>query len=242
MTMATKPNTDGASTNRRAFISQVMTAVPLSIGVGLLFDPLPAKAAGGDERLFRANPLTNPMLEKIRIWEQAEADELKYGGELEMGDAGNKGKVDAYPRLLVPILQIASELHDIEQKVRDADQWGDVQQILKQTKYQKIGFKKIFNAFGDNIYYSDPDRANVYLGGGATPTNEQSLAYLLRNDILTNIESLQAEVDYLIQHPDESAEDLYAYATGASKAMEKYLAVIPPDQLKRAKELFEASS
>ena len=63
----------------------------------------------------------------------------------------------------------------------------------------EVEAKKTFNAFADNIYYSDPDRANAYLGGGAVPKNEQSIAYLLRNDILTNVESLQAEVTYLIK-------------------------------------------
>ena len=45
-----------------------------------------------------------------------------------------------------------------------------------------------FKHKADNIYYSDPDRANAYLGGGAVPKNEQSIAYLLRNDVLTNLE------------------------------------------------------
>jgi len=96
-------------------------------------------------------------LSQIRIWEQAEADNIRYGGELEMGDAGNKGKVDAYPKLLVPILQIQKDLQQVYALVQqDPSQWNKAQQILSQQKYDKIAFKKIFNAYGDNIYYSDP--------------------------------------------------------------------------------------
>ena len=138
---------------------------------------------------LRVSPhLTSPAKHRhfiqIRIWEQAEADNIKYNGELEMGDAGNKGKVDAYPKLLVPILEIQEDLHQVNALVREQSQWKQAQTILSQSKYDKIPFKKIFNAYGDNIYYSDPDRANVYLGGGATPRNEQSLAYLMRNEVL----------------------------------------------------------
>lgn len=230
--------TDPEETNRRRLLSKVV-AVPLFSLISFV-DPKPADAASSDE-IFRSNPLTNPVLEQIRIWEQAEADELRYGGELERGDAGNRGKTDAYPRLLVPVLNIADELQTIDRFVHNSEQWNDVQQILRQPQYQEIGFKKIFNAFGDNIYYSDPDRANVYLGGGATPSAEQSMAYLLRNEILTNIEYLQAEVNYLIQHPDEPADDLYAYSSGANTAMQKYLAVVPPEQLRLAKEIIASS-
>ena len=56
----------------------------------------PETAAAKDE-IFQKNPLTNPILEQVRIWEQAEADEIKYGGELERGDAGNKGPPEVRP-------------------------------------------------------------------------------------------------------------------------------------------------
>jgi len=37
--------------------------------------------------------------------------------------------------------------------------------------YEVKTFKKTFNRYADNIYYSDPPRrANLYLGGGTTPT------------------------------------------------------------------------
>jgi hypothetical protein len=69
----------------------------------------------------------------------------------------------------------------------------------------------------------------------ASPKAEQSLAYLLRNEILTNIENLQAELEYLIKNLDEETDDLRLYADSANKAMVRYLEVVPPNELRQAK-------
>ena len=202
----------------------------------------PAVAASD---LYKKNPLTGPVLEQIRFWEQAEADELKYGGELERGDAGNKGKTDAYPRMLVPILEIANDLEKVRQLVTTTSAGGaggdgngdakfqafrQARTILQKPAYEKVQFKKIFNRYGDNLY----------LGGGATPKTEQSLAYLLRNEILTAVEYMQAELDYLLKEPSESTDDLVALITTATTAMQRYLDVVPPRELEKAKELLVA--
>ena len=197
-------------------------------------------AAARDE-LFKPNPLTNPVLEQIRIWEQDSVDNVKYGGELAPGSP--KGR-EAYAKLLVPILGIQQDLDTVNELVRQDDKMAALSKadaILSKPEFQKITFKKTFNAFADNIYYSDPDRANAYLGGGAVPKNEQSIAYLLRNDILTNVESLQAEVAYLIKEQKKitkgeetgplETEDLYEYAKTASLSMKKYLELVPPAEL-----------
>mmetsp|Transcript_12558 Transcript_12558/g.20924 ORF Transcript_12558/g.20924 Transcript_12558/m.20924 type:complete len:289 (+) Transcript_12558:126-992(+) len=242
-------NEDSAITKndggRRAAFSSILGAAALL--PALASAPSPAMA---QEELFKSNPLTNGVLEKIRIWNQESVDDIKYGGELEAGDAGNKGKVEAYPRLLVPIVQIANDLTTVNQLVRDdsADRvtsWTKARTILAKPEYEKLAFKKIFNAYGDNIYYSDPDRANAYLGGGASPKSEQSLAYLLRNDVLTNLENLQAELDYLLKPAtpeSESPDDLYGYAQTAKTAMDKYLTLAPPTELKKAMEMIASSS
>lgn len=181
---------------------------------------------------------------QFRIWEQAEADNLKYGGELEAGDAGNKGKVGAYPKLLLPILKIDQELEEVRSLVHDENReksWPKALAILKKDQYDKVPFKKTFNAYGDNIYYSDPDRANMYLGGGAAPKTEQSLAYLLRNDVLTNVEDLRAELEYLLKSGETDVEDLYSFADIATGAMKKYLAIVPPAELEEARKLLPQS-
>lgn len=236
-TSSTSSDEDSVSRfTRRAFLD---VAVCLVAPVVSMSSPADAK-----DDLFRPNPLTNQVLEQIRIWEQAEADNLKYGGELEMGDAGNKGKVGAYPRLLMPILKIDQELNEIKALVRDADNGLPNKEsllkalsILQKPQYDKITFKKTFNKYGDNIYYSDPDRANLYLAGGASPKTEQSLAYLLRNDVLTNIENLRAELEYLIKSGESETKDLFAYADTATAAMKKYLAIVPPNELEEAQKL-----
>ncbi|CAB9527173.1 expressed unknown protein [Seminavis robusta] len=198
---------------------------------------VPSSASAADE-LFKPNPLTNPLLEQIRIWEQAEADDIKYGGELTPGDAGNKGRVEQYPALLVPILSMEEELRKVDALIHGTKtDWKEAYKIMQQPKYDKIAFKATFNRFADNIYYGDPERANAYLGGGATPKAEQSIAYLLRNEILTNIESLQAELAYLLKETDDDTEDLYKYSSSANSAMKDYLANVSPYELKKAKEL-----
>lgn len=89
------------------------------------------------------------------------------------------------------------------------------------------------------IYYSDPDRANLYLGGGAAPKTEQSLAYLLRNEMLTSVEDMQAELDYLLKTPEESTDDLKTMIRTARNAMGRYLSVVPPNELQKAQDLLQ---
>lgn len=192
------------------------------------------------DRLFKPNPLTNPVLEKIRIWEQDEADNIRYNGELAPGSP--KGR-DSYAKMLAPILQIQKDINTVDDLIHEpnGDGLGQAEKILSKSYFQKIPFKRIFNNFADNIYYSDPDRANLYLGGGAIPQTEQSISYLLRNEILTNIENLQAEVTYLIKekkllHSLET-EDLFTYSKTSKDALTRYMQLVPPDELAKAQEL-----
>ena len=207
---------------------------------------------------------------KFRIWDQAEADQAKYGGELAPGSPVGR---ESYARLLLPILRVNQDIVSIYSLVREPDGSGleKAQQLLNKSEFQKVAFKKIFNAFGknlciiyipvyyllhlllfcsnyaldvlkaDNIYYSDPDRANLYLAGGALPRNEQSLAYLLRNDILTNIEALQAEISFLLKEmtleKSIPIDDLYRYSEEAKSGMLKYLELVSPIERQMAESL-----
>lgn len=175
--------------------------------------------------------------------EQAEADNLKYGGELEAGDAGNNGKVSAYPSLLVPILMIERDLAKVKALIyeKKPSAWKEALAILQAERFEKLNFKKTFNKYGDNIYYSDPDRANLYLGGGATPKSEQSFAYLLRNEILTNMENLRAELEYLLKSGDPEVDDLFKYANVVNDNMANYLTIVPPSELEEARRLLSKS-
>lgn len=226
--------------SRRNALASVLPGVFVS--ASLLAEP---KSSVAKDELFKPNPLTNPLLEQIRILEQAEADNIKYGGELAPGSP--KGR-EAYAKLLVPILNIQNDFDEVDGLLHMEDGKGldKANTILSKPQYEKIGFKRTFNAFADNIYYSDPDRANAYLGGGAVPKNEQSIAYLLRNDILTNLENLQAEVTYLIKEQkagnELETEDLYLYTKICKDGMVKYLELVPPGEMTLAKQIIATSS
>lgn len=222
-------------TRRQAFSTLVFTATGISTGIISSSSP-----AFANDELFKKNPLTNGFLEKLRVLEQVEADNLQYNGELAPGSSPEKA---AYVKMLVPILVIGRDIEDLDRLVHtsDGDGLDEAGSILSKPAFEKKNFKKIFNAFADNIYYSDPDRANLYLGGGATPKNEQSIAYLLRNDILTNVENLQAEVAYLIKERKAGSpletEDLYLYAKIAKDGMKKYLDLVPPSERTAAEKI-----
>lgn len=223
--------------SRRAFLEGILPVSGIAITT-ISGNASPVHAVSDDSPLFRPNPLTNRFLEQIRIWEQAESDIVKYGGELEGGDTG-KRSAEQYADLLVPILRIADELERVgtlvEHNQESRTNLRLAQTILQQPVYEKVNFKRVFNAYGDNIYYTDPDRANVYLGGGATPKTEQTLAYLQRNEILTKVEDLRAELDFILRNPSESTDELRQLSREACSAMRRYLDIVPPTELRRAR-------
>jgi len=213
--------------------------------------------------LFRTNPLTNPILEQLRIWNQDEVDNIKYNGELTSGSAGRlDGGMEQYKLLLQPILLVEYNLATIDSllqneqrndgskndKVRYTTLLTTINDVLSSPILaDKIIFKKSFNAFADNIYYSDPDRANLYLGGGAIPKTTQSVAYLLRNEILTDLEDMKAEVQYLTKEVGKmmmlrnnsieelDTDELFRLSTAANDGMKKYLDLVPPRELEAAR-------
>ncbi len=125
--------------SRRGIISSVLPAA-----IALSLNP---QASHARDELFKPNPLTNRALEKIRILEQAEADNIKYGGELAPGSPQGR---EQYAKLLVPILVIQKELDEIYDLVRLPNGEGleKADGILSKPQYVKIQFKKTFNAFG----------------------------------------------------------------------------------------------
>jgi len=126
------------------------------------------------------------------------------------------------------------------------------QDILSQSLFDRISFKKAFNAFADNIYYSDPDQANLYLGGGAIPKTSQSIAYLVRNDVLTGVEDMRAEVQYLLKELAKKndgetvsvseggvdLEEIFRLSRTANGGMIKYLELVPPKELEAGRARF----
>ena len=67
-------------------------------------------------------------------------------------------------------------------------EWPALIKLLSTGAFETIEFKRIFNQFSDNIYYSsDTTEANAYLLGGATPSSSQTQQYLLRNEALCGV-------------------------------------------------------
>jgi len=188
--------------------------------------------------------LLNPTITfiQIRVIDQEYADSIKYDGELAPSTPQMR---ETYAKLLVPIISIEQGLKTVHELIKQPNVVGlsQANEILSQSQFKVKEFKRIFNAFADNIYYTDPDRANLYLAGGATPKPAQSLAYLLRNDILTNLDALQAEVVYLLRVLKTGGElesaDLLEYGNNCNDAMVKYMALVPPEELKMARGIWE---
>lgn len=229
------------SETRRNLLSLLL---PTSI---TLLSTTPSNA---ESDIFKPNPLANPILEKIRIWEQDEADNIIYKGELASGSSG-PAAFDQYVALLQPILTVERDIVSLETLIDnghvDLMVLQQMNEIVSKPNLDKKAFKKAFNAFADNIYYVDTDRANVYLGGGATPGSTQSIAYLLRNDVLTNVEDMRAEVAYLVRELEKGGrigegglvlDDLIGMVKMAKGGMRKYLDLVPPKELEAARSKF----
>jgi len=113
------------------------------------------------------------------------------------------------------------------------DDWRRVADILSKPPFEKKAFKRTFNAYADNIYYSNPDQANLYLLGGAVPTSKQTIQYLYRNDALDNLEQLRDELLFLVADDDPSPAvrpspaDALAYHDKASAALDTYMGLVP---------------
>lgn len=131
-----------------------------------------------------------------------------------------------FEKVLIPVVQISNELTEIQSLVRDKSSWPKALAILQKSQYEKPNFKKTFNAVGDNL-------ASATASGGGAPQNEQSVAYLVRNEVLTTVENLSAELEYLLKNEDELT-DLYAYADSAASAMTRYLGLIPSFEVEQA--------
>lgn len=102
----------------------------------------------------------------------------------------------------------------------------------------------------------DSERENKYLQGGASPSTRQTLQYLLRNDILENIEALTAEVAYLIREREAVAsndgkgdtseadldeKDLKIYFGKCKNGFDKYLGMVFQSEIDQATEYAKVS-
>ena len=153
--------------NRRNALQQFTTTLAIASSVSASTSIQPANAAS--DELFKPNPLTNTVLEKVRIWNQDEVDNIKYGGELESGSA-KPAAFDQYVQLLQPILQVDSDLRQIDTLLKEDGKDGTkeeylllfqkIDKILTQSLFDKINFKK-----GKMRFYAVPiiNRISIFL-------------------------------------------------------------------------------
>lgn len=180
---------------------------------------------------FKGNPefLKNPVLEAIRKIDQIDPDT----------EFQNVNKVI----LLVPIIDIEKDIKSVSELITaDKGNLEKANEILKSKKFDTAAFKKTFNRYSDNIYYSDPERANIYLGGGAVPNTQQTTQYLFRNSALTAIGDVKEDVQLLLDDMNKKKEvDSQAVADAvddcreASEALTSYLELADPSDVKDAR-------
>lgn len=99
------------------------------------------------------------------------------------------------------------------------------------------------------VYYlPGSERENQYLQGGATPSTRQTLQYLLRNDVIDNVEALTAEIAYLIREREEAAageadtdeKDLRMYLGKCKQGFDKYLGMVFQNEIDEATDMAKA--
>jgi len=120
------------------------------------------------------------------------------------------------PVVLVPLLQAQEQLDAVAKLIEsgDIESWKEAVAVLKRKPFTPTNeLKRLFNAYTDNIYFSDSSRKNMYLdgsamlgagkstfgfgtlsvgSGGASPEAKDTFTYLYRNEVLNNIDALTA--------------------------------------------------
>ena len=186
------------------------------------------------------NFLTNPVLETFRKLDQLDPDE-------NVENQSNKAI------LFVPIQRISNDLNncrDLLCELRSkAISDGGVEQsllamksTLESSEYQDIYFKKIFNRYSDNIFYSNSDQANLYLGGGSLPNSRQTQQYMLRNDILTGVQNTREDIQELIEKGvnAQSLADAIDDIDASISSLEEYIGLCDPQDVELAKKILQS--
>lgn len=188
--------------------------------------------------------LSNPVLEALRKAEQWEQD---------VPNAPNLETTKVL--LLYPIVEISQDLSAVSSCLASpsAQCVATSAETLKQPKFQTKTFKKIFNRYSDNIFYSSTtsERANIYLGGGTTPDSAQTTQYLLRNVIITAVQNALQDVAELAQLSDQElrgedrrldVQDALSDVSESRQALDKYLALADPQDLATAKAILDSAA
>jgi hypothetical protein len=190
-----------------------------------------------------SNLLTNPVFEAMRKMDQVESDES-------LSTPSNTAI------LFTPILKISNTIedckHSLERIWTHSDDEVKAQSILRcindqlaGSEFDAINFKKAFNRYADNIFYSDPSQANLYLGGGALPGSRQTQQYLLRNDILTYIQNAKEDMESTLSQKPLSMQDVEDLKDDLDKALEslqEYFNLANPEDVDLGKKIIASST
>lgn len=215
------------------------TAVSSSkcLAAGIAEPPLPPLSTR--VQLIRAtnNALaSSKALEALRKAEQYDADDKVTMGTNTV-------------LLLTPIVEMEGEVAcvcDLFNSKEDA-KLATIKSVVLQDKYTTPHIKKMFNRYSDNIYYTDPAKANLYLAGGALPDSMQTQRYLLRNDIITFMDNVRDDFKQLTEKDTKQLdEQLYADIKDdvdqVAVALKEYLQCTNADELAAARKMYQSSS
>ena len=200
----------------------------------------PAIATDENGFVLGRSPLQAKWLEQVRILLQDSSDALMYGGELAPGAAPPGTLLQ-----LVPILQMQITLQKCQHLLADPSNWASLVTVLTTGPFETVEFKRTFNAFSDNIYYSSgSEEANAYMLGGATPSSRQTTQYLLRNEALKQLGEVVDELRYQLRQPSESREsDLVLESMDKLlSSFDDYLSLVPASQLSQAQSVLGQGS
>ena len=144
--------------------------------------------------------------------------------------------------LLIPIAEIEQELLKVSQAI-DEKKPSVAKSILSQPIFEKVELKRAFNRFSDNIYYTDPDRVNIYLSGNAAPNSMQTTQYLMRNEILTKLDYLRSDIQTL--DDEASAQDIADILDDCKqllRSFQDYLSFADPAEMNTARTVVKQHS
>ena len=198
-----------------------------------------------------SNILTAPVMERIRMIQQIDYDVNE--GLAEPKYFSNK------VILLVPIVTLEKDLDSIRELLTSFSLKADESSVskglsslsdfLKKESFDKIALKKIFNRYSDNIFYTSPDEANLYLAGGATPSSRQTQQYLLRNDVITYIGNVKGDVQQMMDensvrsnHFQQDIADALSDLEDAYAALRQYFDLADRNDVEMARRVYSSRS
>ena len=130
-------------------------------------------------------------------------------------------------------MQMNKEIDNVSKLITsDKNDLKKAVEIITNSKYDTVIFKKTFNRYSDNIFNTDSKRANVYLAGGASPSSIQTQQYLLRNSALTAIANLRQDLiefqdnDFIVD--PEDLKDTSDDCRIVTEAFSEYLKLADP--------------